>query len=802
MKAKKLLWTAALTAFLIALCAVAVHGASYTAPEGTYTYELIAGGTQAEITDAEVSGAITIPTTLGGKPVTSIGEEAFYYNEITSVVIPSGVTSIGSDAFGECYSLESVTLPATLKTIGEYAFYWCRSLRSVVLPEGLKTIGDEAFYNCEVLDNIVIPASVTSIGEDVFLRCASLENFSVHKDNAKYASQDGALFNKAKTTLIQFLASNKTSYTVPATVKTIVGYAFADNASLKKITLSSGMTSVGGWALAYCYALETVVMPNSIKSLGEDAFTYCESLKSVTFSNQLTTIGVGAFSGCESLRTVKLPESLTTIGAEAFSGSGLTKITIPAKVSSIRDDAFFYCLDLTSISVSADNKKYASQSGVLFNKAKTTLLQYPMGNTSGDYTTPATVKTIGEYAFYYCKNIRGITLSAGVTTIGESAFESSNITKVTLPASLKTIDDYAFSECTHLGTVTIPNGVTRIGEAAFYGTMLMTSVNVPASVTTLGEGAFAEGFALASINVAADNKKYASQDGVLFNKDKTTLLQYPAGNTRLFYVVPSTVKTIAAYAFLGNFLYMVNVPKTVTKLGEYALGTNYYYDDGDTKVACYKDSAAHKYALAQEMPVLLLDSHTHTAGAWKTTVKATATAQGKQTQSCTTCGRVLATKAILANHTVKLNLTKITLGKTESYTLKATTSVKTTVKWKSSDAKVATVDSNGKIKAVGIGSATITVTTAGGRTATCVVTVKAAPASVKLSKSTLTLAKGKTETLTATLNPGGAASYAKSWTSSDTKVAKVDANGKITAIGKGTAPLPTRSLMGKKRPVR
>ena len=682
MKAKKLVWASLLAGLLIALCAVAAYGASYTAPEGVYYYDLIANGTQAEITYAEVTGDVTIPTTLGGKPVTRIGEGAFYC-DISSVVIPKGVTVLGDGAFAECPRLVSVKLPASLKTIGSYAFYYCSSLSSVPLPAGLQTIGQEAFGDCARLNNVAVPASVTSIGKGAFSYCPSLKNFSVSADNKKYSTVDGVLFNKEKTTLLQFIAPGKSSYTIPATVKTLAANAFAGNGGLKKVTLSSGMTSVAREAFAFCTALESVTMPNSIKSIGESAFWGCENLKSVSLSNQLTSIGNAAFLFCISLRSIELPDTLTTIGESAFVGAGLTKVTIPAEVSNIREDAFCGCPNLASFSVSADNKKFASQDGVLFNKAKTTLLQYPANNARQFYTIPSGVKTIGECSF-----------------------------------------------CNHsLKALTVPKSVTRIGKTAFD-------------------------------------------------------------------------------------------------------------DSAPFKIACYKNSAAHKYALANDVPIILLDTHTHSfsawkttkaatckaagtqtrsctvcgaaesktlaqltthkAGAWKVTVKPTATAQGKQTQSCTVCGKVLATKAVPATHTVKLNLTKITLGKTESYTLKATTSVKTTVKWKSSDAKVATVDSNGKIKAVGTGSATITVTTAGGRTATCVVTVKAAPASVKLSKSTLALAKGKTETLTATLNPGGAASYAKSWTSSDTKVAKVDANGKITAIGKGTATITYKVFNGQK----
>jgi len=186
----------------------------------------------------------------------------------------------------------------------------------------------------------------------------------------------------------------------------------------------------------------------------------------------------------------------------------------------------------------------------------------------------------------------------------------------------------------------------------------------------------------------------------------------------------------------------------------------------------------------------------HKAGAWVTTVKATTAKAGKQEQKCTVCGKLLAAKTLPANHTVKLNASKATLGKGETYTLKATASVKTTVKWTTSNAKAATVDSKGKVTAKAAGTATITAATAGGRTAKCTVTVKPAPSSVTLSKTSLTLGKGETYALKATLN-SGAASAKNSWSSSDTKIATVDASGKITAKEAGTATITVKTFNGK-----
>ena len=153
-----------------------------------------------------------------------------------------------------------------------------------------------------------------------------------------------------------------------------------------------------------------------------------------------------------------------------------------------------------------------------------------------------------------------------------------------------------------------------------------------------------------------------------------------------------------------------------------------------------------------------------------------------------------------APKSVSLNKTSLTLGKGEAFTLTAASnsgaaSVKKS--WKSSNSKVVSVDASGKLKAVGTGTATITVTTYNGKTKTCKVTVKAAPTSVKLNKSSVTLTKGKTAALSASLNPSSAASLKRTWSSSNTKVAKVDAGGKVTAVGKGSATITVKTFNGK-----
>ncbi len=402
---------------VIMLVAAIPYSAS-AAKTNYYTYEIKNG--EATITDVDISisGDVTIPSTLGGYPVTTIGYEAFKYREsLTSITIPDSVTTIENGIFLDCPNLTSITVDENNKNYSndEYGVLFNKEKTELLkypegnkrteytIPDTVTTIGYNAFQYCENLANITIPSSVTTIDYYAFWDCRGLTNITVDSNNIDFSSDDfGVLFNKEKTELLKYPKNNKrTSYTIPDSVESIGGSAFWGCDNLTEVTVPESVITIGGWAFYSCSYLTSIAIPENVTTIGDAAFSSCRNLNSITIPDSVTAIGYNAFIGCDSLTSVTIPESVVTIG----------------------DSAFLSCNNLTNITVDKNNKNYSSdEHGVLFNKEKTELIAYPSGNERTVYNIPDSVTTIGDSAFFDCVILTGITIPDAVTTVGLGAF--------------------------------------------------------------------------------------------------------------------------------------------------------------------------------------------------------------------------------------------------------------------------------------------------------------------------------------------------------------------------------------------
>jgi hypothetical protein len=470
------------------------------------------------------------------------------------LTIPDGVERIGEMAFWHCGELTGVTIPGSVKSIGNAAFRYCAGLTNVTLGDGVESIGYQAFCNCDGLEAVVIPASVAEIGNTTFRDCCALVSIEVDPGNGNYASEDGLLYDKGKTTLIACPGGKTGMCIIPSSVTGIEDYAFSGCTRLQALYVPEAWEETGVWdgkcppagcSVVYCrgtgteivdgvtwrYAIvgdsamileggraDSLSVPSAlggfpVTAIGDAAFAGCSGLTNVVFGFGVVDIGNRAFEGCTELAELVLPDSVERIGAWAFSGcSGLQNLDIGDGVREIGYAAFYRCTNVTSI---ATGDGLASLAWLPIHAALTDI-DIGKGVTNVEYGTfskctnlvTVNIRDVGAWcslSFDYRttplryatllldgKELAGdLVIPDGVSAIGGCAFYGcTNLTSVAIPAGVTEIGESAFSGCTSLSSVALPDGVAVIGDGAFSGCTNLTDVVIPPSVTQVGEFAF------------------------------------------------------------------------------------------------------------------------------------------------------------------------------------------------------------------------------------------------------------------------------------------------------------------------
>lgn len=306
-------------------------------------------------------GAVVIPYTTNGHPVTTIGNFVF-----------SGRTSV-----------TNVTIPDSVTVIEGQAFYNC-GITGIEIPNSVTSIWSEAFGGCLNLTTITIPASVTDMGVGIFEYCQALTNIAVEASNPAYASVGGVLFNKSLGTLWEYPPGIPGNYAIPNTVTNIGDWSFRGCLNLTRIVIPGSVSSIGNSAFEDCLAVTNLTIPNGILNIGEFAFDHCVLLTSALIPASVTYFGPAAFEQCGHLNSLTvdvnnvnymssngviftkdgstlvecasgkvgsytIPDSVTRIGDYAFASSYLTNVTIPDSVINIGWDAFSQCYNLNHI---------------------------------------------------------------------------------------------------------------------------------------------------------------------------------------------------------------------------------------------------------------------------------------------------------------------------------------------------------------------------------------------------------------------------------------------------------------------
>lgn len=493
-------------------------------PEYGLIFNLTDGGEYEVAGRTDASGVIEIPRTYRQKPVTAIGEQAFFNSaEIKEVVLHDGIKRIGAFAFSGCSYLERAELPAGLTELGESCFSGCRMLGGeLILPDTLKAIPDGAFAYCSALEGVRIGDGVGSIGKNAFTDCSGIK-----------------------------------SVTLPEGLEVIGGFAFAACADITEIKFPSSLTEIGEFAFSKALSLTEITVPDGVRVIGKGAFYYCSSLASAELGDGLCELGDSAFLdtaiykssptneiyvddwlvglvdtsaisldvrvgtvgianaalyGNKNIGAVELPDSVRYIGESAFAASNIISIVTGGGVEHIANQAFLYCERLIDVALGSydytdmairyssltsigdyafmnckklaridipdtvrDIGAYAFRNTEMYSSALTGavyadnwIVDFNKTVTDSVVVDRGTVG-IARYAFYNCTGLKNIKIDGSVEVIGKGAFYNcTSLERVTFPDTLERIEDYTFYNCSSLRLTSLPPMLREIGRSAFY----------------------------------------------------------------------------------------------------------------------------------------------------------------------------------------------------------------------------------------------------------------------------------------------------------------------------------------------
>lgn len=522
--------------------------------ESGLIYKLINANTEYKVSSfGSAKGEVEVVDTYRGKPVTTIGEEAFTRCEnITKVIIPEGITTIEKRAFFNCFSLTEVSIPSTVTTIGERAFMGCQSLKKVKIPDAVTDLPQRIFSGCVALEEIEFGAETKTVGDYAFANCSSLMELNL-----------------------------------PDTITSIGQFSFSECLQLTWLNTGNGLVSIGDSAFYKCVYLEEVVLGTSVKTIGKQAFAYNSKLEKITIPDNVESILDAAFFYCTSLSDVEIGAGVKQVGYLAFALTDIWNNT----VGIVRvDDWIVGCtvLDLTSVAGLLTVQGFLEIDDGIVGVADASF-ENCYGATQINFHD--SVKYIGAYAAPAMTNVMAITFGSGIEEIGESAFRNCTALGTIVfknSTNLKKIGNYAFAGCKNLSVIEkFPDKVQSIGTYAFSQT--------PIAKNTENNAYYEEGFIRIGdwvVGYIGSNDKISIPNGVkgisahaFYSRNTITEITIPEsveiidqaafygcmGLKKVVFNGTSQLKGISSYAFTKcEALETIEIPASVKQVGDYA----------------------------------------------------------------------------------------------------------------------------------------------------------------------------------------------------------------------------------------
>lgn len=516
----------------------------------------------------------------------------------TSYQVPASIMSIAPACFLDCQALESVYLFDNVQHIGIQSFFNCKNLRSISLPTGTDEINGGAFYNCEKLSSIYVlrglPAGINDSFDaktlkeaTLYVKREDLQDYKKDEEWGKFAkirplnaierTDIGCTFvinGEQNATLVETTAGLKGTLTLPETIES-AGKTY----TIDRI----GRNSVEGQE-----EITKVELPNSIKSIGYQAFNICRKLQEINLPDSLCIVENQVFNECTALKKLRIPKNMEAIGERLVedataldfievdednrqycskdgvlydrrgaivaypSGKKESSFEIGTNVDSISFGVFGNAKFLTTFSVAANNKHYATIDGVLTNHEQNKLVVYPCGRNDKSYDVYGSIKEIGQLAFRNSK-LNQINLPESLEKLEKGAFfECDQLKKITIPNGITEISDRCFLSCSSLKHVDLPDSIEKIRMGAFGACRELDSISIPPKVNCIENGTFANCFAMTSVELP--NGIESIGDYAFVNCPQLTSINLPA-----------SLNTIGGNAFKGCFTELANLNYMLAK---------------------------------------------------------------------------------------------------------------------------------------------------------------------------------------------------------------------------------------------